>query len=467
MEVSSGGPQSPQDFYRLPNYELSDSNRLVSTKNSQSIKINSNKDSISNDKVRIIHTYNSYDFGPYIVFIQREDNQKVGLHPMIIGKLLHKNNIKNIVGITKKGKHRVACEFNLYEDANSFISHPLLKENKLTAFIPKHLVSCQGVVRLETVITDDDIINNMRCGNRRILQVRRMHRRIQQEEENIYVPTKSVVITFSTKNLPKHIVLFNSSAEVTKYIIPVTLCYNCLAYGHTKTNCKNLPKCQHCSSEINDDSHKNCPHQLMCLHCQAPHQTTSKDCPEYKRQRRIKEIMAFENITFYEANLKVPKTTWNDPAEKSFRSLSLPQSFPSLSSIRENSTDEIELATSKTLQGYSRAVKTSTPKTRKTKQPISGYDVEAHRACVQEFSFSPTQPKRPIYESPIYQQIIQKADLELKEPSASDYINDLTQLLIKSGVSPDQLESALNALEIISKIVKKTDYGKDTSMECS
>ena len=38
------------------------------------------------------------------------------------------------------------------------------------------------------------------------------------------------------------------------------------------------------------------------------HKTTSKNCPEYNRQKNIKQLMAFENLTFFDANEICRKT---------------------------------------------------------------------------------------------------------------------------------------------------------------
>nr|CAH7757316.1 unnamed protein product [Callosobruchus chinensis] len=45
----------------------------------------------------------------------------------------------------------------------------------------------------------------------------------------------------------------------------------------------------------------------ICAFCDGEHSTIDRQCPEYKRQRAIKEVMAFENISYFEARAKCPK----------------------------------------------------------------------------------------------------------------------------------------------------------------
>ena len=79
-----------------------------------------------------------------------------------------------------------------------------------------------------------------------------------------------------------------------------------MGYGHTRKNCKGKEKCFNCAEDCHlKDSLENndeYPCTTKCFYCKNNHKTTSKNCPEYNRQKNIKQLMAFENITFFDAN---------------------------------------------------------------------------------------------------------------------------------------------------------------------
>lgn len=96
---------------------------------------------------RIEHTYSYIDKGPYIVIVERLQQNIDYLHPIALGEKLKQNNVKNILAIQKKGNNRVAIEFTVHNYANEFLSNNILRSENLKAYIPASLAFCKGISR--------------------------------------------------------------------------------------------------------------------------------------------------------------------------------------------------------------------------------------------------------------------------------------------------------------------------------
>lgn len=99
--------------------------------------------------------------------------------------------------------------------------------------------------------------------------------------------------------------------KVTPYVAPVTQCYACYRYGHTKAQCKSKTEiCRRCG-KTHDKSDTEC--SMRCVNCGGEdHEPTSRQCSERIRQQVIKQLMAYENLTYFDANEKIPKKNENE-----------------------------------------------------------------------------------------------------------------------------------------------------------
>lgn len=70
-----------------------------------------------------------------------------------------------------------------------------------------------------------------------------------------------------------------------------------LSYGHTQKLCEGKKRCKNCGQFKSEHTNTNC--EVRCIHCEdCNHKSISKECPEYSKQYRIKQIMSIENISF-------------------------------------------------------------------------------------------------------------------------------------------------------------------------
>lgn len=283
--------------------------------------------------------YNSIATGPFEVYVQYYNKslpeERKTIHPMLIGKILKKAGINGIKALNPKGRSRTAVIFNCAKNANNFLNNAELEKNNLMGFIPAHLVSCQGVVRhIHPSLQEEEILNNLQSPAK-VLQIRRLNRRVTEDTGVAsYKPTASVIVTFEGTALPKKVCLFFTPLEVDVYKYPVTQCLKCLHFGHIARQCKGKDACSKCSGNHNKSQCTSL--EIKCIHCGNKHEALDRTCPEYIRQKRIKEVMAFQNLSFSDA-VKLANPNQNFSSH--------PKDFPPLNTPKANHSPELTVLT--------------------------------------------------------------------------------------------------------------------------
>ncbi|KAI4470819.1 cell division protein kinase [Holotrichia oblita] len=285
--------------------------------------------------------FDIYDLPPYQVYIESLDKNIGQLRDMALGNLLIKNKVERIKRVDKKGRNRVSIEFSNLKAANSFLSSDFLERNNYEGYIPRHLVSCKGVIRnIDTNITEEFLLKNIKVESERpIIAVRRIKRKVQAEDQKInMVNTASVVVTFRGKSLPKSLSICYNFRQVEPYIAPVIQCFGCCRYGHIKAQCRSAIRCPACYDK---HSLSSCPNKdnPTCHFCEGNHLSTEegisfnkRGCPEFLNQKKINELMAAYNYSYFEAS-----KLCDNSVRKSFNRLNDDHDFPLLN--QESSVD--------------------------------------------------------------------------------------------------------------------------------
>ncbi|XP_028044736.1 uncharacterized protein LOC114253886 [Monomorium pharaonis] len=134
-----------------------------------------------------------------------------------------------------------------------------------------------------------------------IVKMERMQKRIWDENTKIMKTrgTDNILVTFKGKAIKHKISIYNdmSCLRVRPFVGGVRQCFNCFRFGHIKTQCKSTKRCMICGQE----EHGVCERVPECRNCRGEHKSVNKTCIYYKKNREIKEIMAYNNCTFFEA----------------------------------------------------------------------------------------------------------------------------------------------------------------------
>lgn len=288
--------------------------------------------------------YASIDSGPFIIYA--ETINRVRLHPMRVGKIIRNFNLelyKNITMIKDIGRNRVKIVVNSnYKDANALIDQECWATQNIVCFIPSFSLYKQGVIRdVDTTLTENEIVNYA-ISDITVTQAKRIYKiRELEDKSKIKVPIPVVIISFRGQYLSRDIKLLGVKCNVDNYKQKVIQCYLCLRYGHTSQVCKNKLRCENCGASEHEKRY--CENQIKCIFCNGPHKATdSKNCPEFVRQKAIKDIMAEKNLTFPEAaevhRRNIP-TSYAEKAKKNVKandmSYSPPPPLSQFPSLRE------------------------------------------------------------------------------------------------------------------------------------
>lgn len=330
--------------------------------------------------------YKATDVAPYVVHVQKEfpsPNDKNSIHPVSFGHFLKKQYFKNIVNgsIKRIGRNRIAMSFSHFEDANSFVNNSVLSVNKYKAFIPSFNTTRMGVVRgIPADWSDEEVMVNISvpsgCGD--ILKIRRLKRKTIINDKVEFIPIETVVLTFDGQVLPERVYLCYNSLPVDLYIFPTIQCFNCCRYGHIKSHCRSKPQCYKCGQEHSGDNCSLDDEFLKCCLCSGSHRATSKNCPEFYRQKSIKETMAKRSISYSEAFKLHP------PVTKSYADVASTKPPPQshlYSTVNNFSKDSHNSSYKKTV-----FLKPKSPP-----QSSKGYDRVAHEALIKEFNLSSSE----------------------------------------------------------------------------
>ncbi|KAJ8720530.1 hypothetical protein PYW08_005995 [Mythimna loreyi] len=126
-------------------------------------------------------------------------------------------------------------------DANNFVNNPVLRDNNLSATIPRFHVTRMGVVKdiptdwtLEELVLGIETPRN--CGE--VIKARRLNFKNRKENSVSWSPSTTVVLTFSGQVLPEKVYCYNASLPVSVYYLPTIQCMNCLRFGHISSQCR-------------------------------------------------------------------------------------------------------------------------------------------------------------------------------------------------------------------------------------
>lgn len=293
-----------------------------------------------------------------------------------IAKTILNMKLDHVSKLEKKGKNRLCITFSNRDAANAFLVNKSLLEKGYSMFIPANLVSCKGIVRhVDKSLDTDEILKESETFNVEVISVKRLNRRIFNETTRTaeFKPTTTVLFTFSGKILPRFVNIFRLPMPVEPYILPVIQCQGCFLYGHTKKNCNANERCKTCSASL-----KNHPAECKtkCLHCSADHISSNRICPEFERQKLIRQIMSVDNLSFFDANLRVPKRRPNNEY------ISSPNDFPTLP--KDTTQNNIHVHERRNYSSQVPAYnKIASKRPRVTSPTVElGYDKLAHDLCL-------------------------------------------------------------------------------------
>ena len=286
INLSSPNPKNPRNDLNINSATGSSTNSTIPTY-TLSEEIRNNR-------------YGESSSGPFAVHIQQITDRSKKLDPSLVGSVLYKLKIPDVMEVKKIGFSKVAIFFSTKESANSLVEDSRLTIINLEAFIPLFLTSRKGIIRdIPSDLTIDEILKHISCPYK-IITASRFKRKINNE----FYPTRTVCLTFEGQKIPKHVSIFYTKFAVSAYIPRVSQCHNCFRFGHISINCKSVCRCVHCGNKGHIFTEESC-HRFnetsTCANCKGNHRADSHECPKLLLQKRIREIAARQNISLSDA----------------------------------------------------------------------------------------------------------------------------------------------------------------------
>ena len=312
MEAISGSGKRKPD---LENEKI-DANHT--SKRGKTIQDGRDKDSLSKNQSQtpLINTsakpssylYTRANKGPYGVWVRKINKDDSELSVYKIGRVLYKS-YKDFE-VKRKNKFQSEILFKNFNEANKLLNDKSLVKHNIECFLPKYRVERKGIVRhIPADIKEDDILEACKSDpGMAVSAVRRLNRRnkFATSQEDKWIPSETVLLTFEGQNLPKNLFIFNVRTNVEAYVQKPRQCYSCFKFGHTSVMCKSPNKlCIMCG---HNEHEKECAAPTpCCANCKGPHKSIDSQCPAYQERMKINTIMAFDNISFVEARKLLPK----------------------------------------------------------------------------------------------------------------------------------------------------------------
>ena len=161
----------------------------------------------------------------------------------------------------------------------------------------KQLNSSKGRIYCENLkgMTKAQILDEM--DNQDVTDVYR----IEKREGNEHVKTHLYIITFDRPSIPKEVKIGFNKCEVALYIPNPRRCFNCQRYGHASNNCQQDTRCVTCGKKGHERGDDLCDKIKKCYHCEQGHESSSRECPQYKLEKIIIEDKTKNNLTFKQA----------------------------------------------------------------------------------------------------------------------------------------------------------------------
>lgn len=262
--------------------------------------------------------------GPFLVFIQYKPLQMVegdlphnlNIFPLTVGKLIETNKVPGVLSIKKTGRNRIEVSLKSGSSANFLVNAEFLKAKSYFAFIPSFATVRLGLVKgLDNDLTDEEILQAINASNACVAKnIRRLNFRSSNPDGTVvWKPSRTVVITFEGQKLPDRVLIFYNSLPVEVYSLPVMQCRTCCRFGHSSKTCRaKTPRCFRCGEDHTENSCKS--ERTICMNCRGDHKANDFSCPEFMRQKGIKQLMAKDGISFNDASTKFPKISRNSYA---------------------------------------------------------------------------------------------------------------------------------------------------------
>ncbi|GFW40970.1 uncharacterized protein TNCV_4370181 [Trichonephila clavipes] len=197
------------------------------------------------------------------------------IHKALIGIGGEPKSIKRLRSRDLLIETKSAVETKSFLLAKSFINSPV------TISPHKTLNSSRAA------FSEPDLLNTQEAeilegfSNQGVIQVRR----IRIKKDTTVIPTKHLILTFSSPTLPHTIKAGYLNCKIRPYVPNPLRCFKCQRFGHSQTSCHSQLTCSRCASVGHAST--DCILEPKCINCSLAHSADSKFCPKWRIEKQI------------------------------------------------------------------------------------------------------------------------------------------------------------------------------------
>lgn len=232
----------------------------------------------------------------WYVMLHGVSNRLDSYSPFLINKYLHTmvGNVSEISHQKKSGDLKIKCA-NI-KQYQRLLQCTLLGDGKnaieITSLPSAKHDNCKGVIRNVPLEIDDcDLLTALENVYKTI--------RFSVWRDGVKIPTKSILLYFSTASRPQSVKIGYLSFAVAEYTPPPIRCYKCNGYGHFAKTCRVKARCANCGD---DHLYTQCTNAKKCCNCGEAHSAAYKGCRRYREELKVRQIQKTTlNISYRDA----------------------------------------------------------------------------------------------------------------------------------------------------------------------
>lgn len=309
------------------------------------------------------------------------NNKEKNLVKIII--ILHKTEFSPL-GVEMINKSTARIRFSNKDLANKCLNFFETHNKLVSAYIDNREIMYKGIVS-DWPKGIPELFEALDCRDK-VIKMERLKKRTWNKENNIanLIATDNIVITFRGKNITEYVSIYDKKCfmRVRPFIEAVKQCYNCYKYGHFKRACRNKARCPICGK----DAHGECNEPPRCIHCKGNHKSNYKGCLEYRMNKGICEIMAYNNCSYFEADKIIEGKDTTTPLN--YDRYIAPQTRPSLPPPLKTANRNKEMERTSRTNSFSKEKKTSYYKRLKTNDRDSDDEQKVNKVRVANKKFA-------------------------------------------------------------------------------
>lgn len=205
----------------------------------------------------------------------------------------NENRIQYIIMIRDKNQVNKLLQMKSLIDGTpiEIVYHPTLNQRRC-------VVTCRDVIDID----EKDLLAEL--GDQDVTGVQRITR--WDAIKKVKIPTPTLILTIRGTVIPEAVFFGFIRVSTRNYYSNPMQCYGCFKYGHTSKNCKQAAQlCRNCGKNHNEnDKERICEAEAYCVNCTGKHPSTSRTCPEWKKEFQISKIRVDLGISYKEAKNK-------------------------------------------------------------------------------------------------------------------------------------------------------------------